>query len=261
MKHRIPTMKQRLQQSQDLLLGAFVFSTDAAMPEVYAGAGFDFVIVDMEHGPNDIASTLGHIRSARGAGINAVVRLGASDFANIPRLLDAGCEGIFMPHLGVTRTGSSEALKSMRYHPDGERPTCTGVPAASFGLHTFGEVVTRSNRDVLSVGMVEDRECLARIDQILETEKVDWLMPGPADLSSSLGVHGQVRHPTVLEAVDKVFAAAAKRKIPVGMYINDPDELPEWRKKGARFIILSIDLKWLARTLKTAAEKCRSLAI
>ncbi len=67
-----------------------------------------------------------------------------------------------------------------------------------------------------------------------------------------------LREPVVLKAVDKVFTAAKERDIPVGMYINDPSELPEWRDKGARFIILSIDLKWLGRSLKTAAEACRA---
>ena len=263
MMRKIPTMKQRLQQ-QDVQLGAFVFSVDPAMPEVYAAAGFDFIVVDMEHGPNDLSAVLGHLRSSRGAGINAVVRVGVGDLPNIPRLLDAGCEGIVMPHLGLDdgnqAGGTTAALRSMKYHPAGDRPTCTGVPAASYGLADFGGVVERANGEVLSIGMVEDRECVARIDDILARREVDWLMPGPADLSSSLGVHGQVRSPPVLKAVDTIFAAAARHNIPVGMYINDPDELPEWTKKGARFIVLSIDLKWLGRTLKAAAEKCRSLA-
>ena len=256
-----PTMKQKLKQ-QDVLLGGFLFSTDPAVPEVYAAAGFDFVIIDMEHGPNDLSATIGHLRASRGAGINAVVRVGVADLSNIPRLLDAGCEGIAMPHLGLedgNHAGSAAALRSMKYPPVGDRPTCTGVPAASYGLADFGGVVARSNQDVLSIGMVEDRECLTRLDDILARKEVDWLMPGPADLSSSLGVHGQVRSPTVLQAVDTIFAAAKRHDIPVGMYINDPDELPEWTKKGARFIVLSIDLKWLGRTLKGAAEKCRSL--
>jgi len=252
-----PTMKQRL-QTDDVLLGAFVFSVDPAIPEVYAAAGFDFLIVDMEHGPNDLSATIGHLRSSRGAGINTIVRVGAADIPNIPRLLDAGCEGIVMPHLGLVDTASA-ALRSMKYHPAGTRPTCTGVPAASYGLADFGNVATRANAEVLSVGMVEDRECVARIDDILARNEVDWLMPGPADLATSLGVHGQVRSPAVLQAVDTIFAAAKRHNIPVGMYINDPDELPEWTQKGARFIVLSIDLKWLGRTLKVAAEKCRAL--
>jgi 2-keto-3-deoxy-L-rhamnonate aldolase RhmA len=254
---KIPTMKERLQQ-EDLLLGAFVFSTDPAMPEVYAAAGFDFLIVDMEHSPIDLAAAVGHIRSSRGAGINTIIRVGVADLPNVPRLLDAGCEGIVMPHLGLDEN-ASVALRSMKYHPAGDRPTCTGVPAASYGLEEFGRVVARSNDEILSIGMVEDRECVTRIDEILARKEVDWLMPGPADLSTSLGVHGQVRSPQVLQAVDTIFAAAARHNIPVGMYINDPSELPEWTKKGARFIVLSIDLKWLGRTLKTAAEKCRSL--
>jgi len=255
---RAPTLKQRIRE-QDLLLGGFVFSVDASMPEIYASAGFDFIIIDTEHGLCDLTAAVNHIRAAKAAGIHAAVRVGPADLHNIPRLLDAGCEACFIPHLGH-HDSSREALRSMRYHPMGERPTCTGVSAANYGLADFGGVVSASNRDVLSVGMVEDRECVDAIDEILARKEVDWLMPGPADLSSSLGVHGQVRHPTVLAAVDKILASARKHDIPVGMYVNTPQELPEWKAKGAKFIILSIDLKWLAISLKGAVQALRAAA-
>jgi 2-keto-3-deoxy-L-rhamnonate aldolase RhmA len=255
------SLKERMKtclNDSSMLLGGFVFSTEPAMAEIYTAAGFDFVIIDMEHALNDMGSTVAHLRAARGAGIHALVRVGEADLSNIPRLLDAGCEGVFLPHLGMPGKGTSEAIRTLKYHPDGIRPTCTGVRAANYGLAEFGKVASESNRNILSVGMVEDAQCIENIEDILDTgEEVDWLMPGPADLSTSLGVHGRVREPIVLNAVDKVFRAAQERGIPVGMYINDPSELPEWRDKGAKFIVLSIDLKWLGRSLKSAAKVCK----
>ena len=126
-----------MDQSADepgLLLGGFVFSTDPAMAEIYAAAGFDFIIIDMEHALNDLHATVAHLRAARGAGINAVARVGAANLANIQRLLDAGCEGVFLPHLGMPGTETNEALRALKYHPDGVRPTCTGVSAASLTI-------------------------------------------------------------------------------------------------------------------------------
>lgn len=251
------TFKQRLKDSH-LVLGAFVFSTDAAVPEIYAAAGFDFVVVDSEHGLNDIQSTLAHLRSARAAGIHALVRIGPSMLGDVPRLLDAGCEGIMLPHFGLQGAGASEALRNTRYSPIGTRPTCTGVSAASYGTATFPAYVERANRDIVTLGLVEDRECVDEIDSLLARREVEMVMPGPGDLATSLGFPGQLLHPSVKAAVDKVFSAANKHGTPIGMYVNSPTEIPEWHARGARFFILSIDVKWLALSLKSAAEACRA---
>lgn len=243
--------------SRDFLLGSFVFSTDPSIPEVFASAGFDFVIIDTEHGLNDVQSTVAHLRSARGAGIDAVVRIGPANLADVPRLLDAGCEGIMIPHFGVPGSGATEALRSTRYAPAGTRPTCTGVSAAGFGVADFAAYVQRANRDVLTIGLVEDRECVDDIGTILKRKEVEWLMPGPGDLATSFGVHGQLRHPQVEGAVDRIFSAARDFSVPIGMYINNPNEIAPWRAKGARFFVLSIDLKLLGLSLKAAADACR----
>lgn len=250
-------LKSRI-ASGEFLLGSFVFSTDPSIPEIYASAGFDFVIVDMEHGLNDIQGAVSHLRSARAAGIDAVVRIGPANLGDVPRLLDAGCEGIMIPHFGLPGSGATEALRSTRYSPSGTRPTCTGVSAAGFGIANFASYVERANRDILTIGLVEDRECVEDIDAILERKEVEWVMPGPGDLATSLGVPGQLRHPRVEGAVDRVFSAAGRSKTPLGMYINSPAEIAPWRAKGARFFVLSIDLKWLGLSLKAAADACRA---
>jgi 2-keto-3-deoxy-L-rhamnonate aldolase RhmA len=255
---QISCLKKKAQE-QDFLLGAFVFSTDPALPEIYSAAGFDFVVIDMEHGFNDFGNALAHLRSARGAGINALVRVGQANLGNVTRLLDAGCEGIIVPHYGVKGSGATEAFQSMRYCPEGNRPTCTGVRAVDYGLSDFAAYVERSNREVLRIGLVEDRECIDSIDEILNKGEVDWLTPGPADLATSMGLPGQLRHPQVVDGIEKMMAAARRRNIPFGMYINDPNDVPTWLEKGSKFFILRIDLLWLARSLKVAADACREL--
>lgn len=246
--------------SKEFLLGSFVFSTDSSIPEIYAAAGFDFVIIDTEHGLNDVQTAVAHLRSARAAGIDAVIRIGAANLGDVPRLLDAGCEGIMFPHFGLPGSGSTDALKATRYAPLGSRPTCTGVSVAGFGIADFASYVERANRDILTIGLVEDRECVDHIHTILGRKEVEWVMPGPGDLATSLGVPGQLLHPQVERAVNRVFSAANDSKTPVGMYINDPREITPWRAKGARFFVLSIDLKWLGLSLKAAADACRACA-
>lgn len=256
MPARPPSLKEKL-ASGPCLIGSFVFSPDAGIPEVYAEAGFDFIIIDMEHGLNDVRSVQAHLRACAASGINAVVRLGAASLADAPRLLDAGAEGVMLPHLGLPGSGAGEALASLRYWPAGARPTCTGVPAAGFGLADFAGVVRRSNRDTLSIGLIEDRDCVDAIDRVLDEAAVDWIMPGPADLASSLGVHGDLRHPRVTAAIETTIAAAGRRGIPVGVYINDPAEIAAWTGKGIRFFVHSIDYKILAKTLRATLLGCR----
>jgi 2-keto-3-deoxy-L-rhamnonate aldolase RhmA len=248
-------LKNKLREKRPLL-GGFVFSGDSNIPEIYAECGFDFVIIDTEHALNDLRSVHAHLRACAGAGIHAIVRLGAANFPDAPRLLDDGAEGIMIPHLGHG-AGTKDILASMKYFPDGSRPTCTGVQMAGYGLRNFAECAEQSNRNVLSIGLVEDRECVESIDRVLDETRVDWIMPGPADLASSLGLHGKLTHPTVRAATETVIAAAHKKDIAVGVYVNDPAEIAGWTDKGVSFFVYSIDYKVLAKSLRNAASACR----
>jgi len=241
----------------DTLLGGFVFSTDPNITEIYAGTGFDFVIIDMEHTLHDMQVVAQHLRAARAAGIQAMVRIGRSQLHDAPRLLDGGCGSVMLPHLGLPQYGAEEALRALRYAPDGARPTCTGVPAAGFGLHPFADYVTRSNRQVTAFGLIEDRECVENIDAVLDGGGVDCVMPGPGDLSVSYGVHGQFRHPLVTSAIDSVLAAARRRGIPAGQYISEPSEVSAGRAAGFSVFVLSIDYKLLGAALRSAVGQMR----
>ncbi|MGE0699329.1 MAG: HpcH/HpaI aldolase/citrate lyase family protein [Hyphomicrobiaceae bacterium] len=250
------SLRERLRVGAPLI-GGFVFSTDANITEIYGAAGFDFVIVDLEHTMGDMQVVAAHLRAARGAGIDAVVRVGRSQIADVPRLLDAGSNGIMLPHLGLPQYGADEALRAMRYPPEGERPTCTGVPAASFGLVPFADYAARANQEAAAIGLVEDKSSVERIDEVLAGGLVDCVMPGPGDLSVSLGVPGQLRHPLVQEAVVTVVGAARRRGMAAGAYISDPSEVAQARSLGFTFLVLSIDYKLLGAALKSAAVRMR----
>jgi 2-keto-3-deoxy-L-rhamnonate aldolase RhmA len=241
----------------DTLLGGFVFSTDPNITEIYAAAGFDFVIIDLEHTMGDMQIAAAHLRAAHAAGIEASVRIGRSQLHDVPRLLDAGCKSLMLPHLGLPQYGAEEALRVMRYSPDGERPTCTGVPAAGFGLSPFADYVQRSNQEVAAIGLVEDKICVDTIDEVLAGGLVDCVMPGPGDLSVSYGVHGQFTHPLVKQAIKTVIDAAQRAKIAAGLYISDPSEVAAGLAQGFSVFVLSIDYKLLGATLRSATGRMR----
>ena len=249
------TLKDKLRINQPLL-GSFVFSGDPNISEIYAECGYDFVIIDTEHALNDLRTVQTHLRACSAAGIHAVVRIGAANYADAPRLLDAGAEGIMIPHLGFG-AAASEVIASFKYWPQGTRPTCTGVQIAGYGLRNFAQAAERANQSVLSIGLVEDRECLDKLSEVYEQTKVDWVMPGPADLASSLGLHGQLTHPDVRAAVDKIITEAQRKNIAVGVYINEAQEISAWQGRGVGFFVYSIDYKVLGKALRTAAVACR----
>ena len=252
------TFRQRV-RAGETLLGGFVFSSDPNITEIYAAAGFDFVIVDLEHTMNDTQIVAAHLRAARAAGIEAFVRIGRAQVHDVPRLLDAGCRGLMLPHLGLSDYGADDALRAMRYAPEGDRPTCTGVPAAGFGLSSFVDYAQRSNAEAIAIGLVEDKACVDGIDDVLATGAVDCVMPGPADLSVSYGVHGQFKHPLVLEAIETVLGAARRHRVAAGLYISDASEIPEGITRGFSVFVLSIDYKLLGATLKTAVARMTEL--
>lgn len=241
----------------DTLLGGFVFSTDPNITEIYAASGFDFVIIDLEHTLGDLQTVATHLRAARASGIEAVVRIGRSQLPDVPRLLDGGCKGLVLPHLGLPHYGAEEALRVTRYAPAGERPTCTGVPAAGFGLSPFADYVERANQEIATIGLVEDRICVETIDTVLGGGLVDCVMPGPGDLSVSYGVHGQFTHPHVQQAIRIVLDAARRARIAAGLYVSDPSEVAAGVNQGFSVFVLSIDYKLLGAALRSAATRMR----
>lgn len=253
-----PSFRERVRASEKLL-GGFVFSTDPNVTGIYAAAGFDFVIIDLEHTMNDTQIVAAHLRAARAAGIEALVRIGRAQLYDVPRILDAGCCGLMLPHLGLPGYGADEALRAMRYAPDGDRPTCTGVPAAGFGLSPFADYARRSNAEAVAIGLVEDKACVDTIDAVLSRGAIDCVMPGPADLSVSYGVHGQFKHPHVLGAVETVLAAARRNRIAAGLYVSDPSEIADGLARGFSVFVLSIDYKLLGASLKAAVTHMNEL--
>lgn len=246
--------RQRV-RARETLLGGFVFSTDPNITAIYAAAGFDFVIVDLEHTMGDTQIVAAHLRAAQAAGIEALVRIGRSQLSDVPRILDAGCRGLMLPHLGLPTYGANEALRAMRYAPEGDRPTCTGVPAAGFGLAPFADYVQCSNAEAVAIGLVEDKACVEDIDTVLSGGLVDCVMPGPGDLSVSYGVHGQFGHPLVKNAIETVLSAAQRKGVAAGLYIADPSEIADGLARGFSVFVLSIDYKLLGATLKSAVAR------
>ena len=246
----VRSLAERMQDG-DCVYGLFVFSPDPAHTELAGRAGFDFVIVDLEHAPLDIRDVLDHVRAADAVGLSVIVRVADDAPAQMARLLDAGVCGIVFPHVGLSPARTAAAVSALRYAPAGDRPACTGVRAADYGLSPFGDYVERSNNMTLAIGLIEDAAVTGRLDEVLSSVRLDVVMPGPGDLAASLGLPGELTHPDVRAEVDRIIDAVLARKgTNIGAYVSSVQEAAAWRKRGATFIAYSIDYKILAATLR-----------
>ena len=235
-------------------IGTFVFSHDAAVVETVGRAGFDFALIDMEHTSLELRDVEAHIRAAAAVDIAALVRVPNFDGAVIGRVLDSGADGIVFPHFGRDRASSRLFAENLRYAPNGHRPSCTGVRSAGYGLAPFAEYVGHADDSVLGIGLIEDVEVIPHLDAIFAESRIDAIMPGPGDLATALGLHGQPTHPRVRAAVDEIMRAARRSGLRCGMYLNSVEEAHEWVAAGADFLIYLMDSKVLALAYEAAAR-------
>src|SRR6266403_1908259 len=138
-----------------------------------------------------------------------IIGLAGFDPAFILRLLDMGVQGIQVPHVSDPQT-AREAVKAVRYPPQGDRGMAAGSRAADFGKTPLLDHMAKANREILLACMIEDMAAVERIDEIAAVEGVDLLAVGPSDLSRSLGVSGQPDHPRLIAAIDRVREAVKK---------------------------------------------------
>jgi 2-keto-3-deoxy-L-rhamnonate aldolase RhmA len=228
-------------------LGTFIFMRDAASTEIALEAGHDFVIVDMEHTTLGLGDVLDHQRAADAHLAPMLVRMPGFDPALLGQLLDLGVAGAVLPHYGLDLDAAERFVQAMRYPPQGNRPACSGARAAGHGLHSFAEHAQAANRSLVAIGLLEDVAAIDGIDELLRIAKVDAVMPGPGDLSTSMGLAGQPTHPAVMDAVARIATACARAGTPLGFYLNSTHERDHWDRYRPAFYVHLLDTKILAQ--------------
>jgi 2-keto-3-deoxy-L-rhamnonate aldolase RhmA len=234
--------------------GTFVYSPDAAITELIGSAGFDFVIIDTEHASLSAGDVENLTRAAAASGTTPFVRVGDPSHSSIGRMLDLGATGVVIPHLADANAATS-ALHAAHYPPVGLRSACTTSRATSYGVRPFSDYVEQSRSDIWVIGQIEDTAAVEKIDSILATG-INAVMPGPSDLAAALGVPGELDHPSVRGAVDRVIGAA-QGQVPTMMYVSRPEDAAAWVVKGVAMITYSIDYRIAAGAYRGAIERFR----
>ncbi|HBY99275.1 MAG: aldolase/citrate lyase family protein [Ardenticatenaceae bacterium] len=249
-------LKGRLDAGQTLV-GTFVSLPEPGIVEAIGYAGYDFVVIDMEHSPIDFGVLPQMLAGADSTGMAPLVRVGTCDANWILRVLESGAAGVIAAHVR-TVADARTLVQSCRYPPEGNRGVNSSTRASGYGGANFREHAQQSNDEILTVALIEDLAGVEAVEAIVAVPGLDIVVPGPGDLSASLGLLGQSDHPTVREEVERIARAVrAQSGLELGYHIVSPVQVHRSRALGARFLIYSQDSRVLCDAYRTALATIR----
>jgi 4-hydroxy-2-oxoheptanedioate aldolase len=236
--HNMKSIRQRVLKGE-LMAGTFLNLGSSLTAEMAGQAGFDWVLVDLEHGGGGRQELLLQLQALESTPAATLVRIAWNDPVMFKRVLDLGADGIMVPYIQSAEE-ARKAAAAMRYPPAGIRGVAAMNRAAAFGPG-FDDYFKAANSDLLTIVQIETGATLEHLDEIAAVEGVDVLFIGPLDLSVSLGVPKQFSHPTVRAAFAKVVNAARKaEKIP-GLILSKEEEIEQAVADGFSFLCCSSD--------------------
>ena len=231
--------KQRLHK-RDPLLGFFISLPSPALVEMIAYAGFDFVIIDNEHGPMSVETIEHMVRAAEAAGIAALVRLPNPSY--ITQILDLGAAGIVVPHISTVEEAKA-IVESAYFPPLGHRGVTTLSRAARHGFVPSAQYLANRADDTTVIVIIEDVAAIPHVADIAALEGIDGLFVGPSDLSSSLNLPGQPGHPDVVAAITAIRDAVLPvANVGLGTTGRVSSEIGKQLETGFNFIGFSTPL-------------------
>jgi len=233
------------------VVGPFLKLPSPAIVEIMGLAGFDYVIIDCEHGPLDILKAEDMVRAAKLTGMSAVIRVSDNDPVMISRALDIGADAVQVPQIS-NKDDALRVVKAAKFSPNGERGVCRFVRAAQYTSMDKFSYFKSANEETMVIIHIEGEEGVRNIEEILTVEGIDVIFLGPYDLSQSLGVPGQVSHPKVLEMMEKVIKSATANGKVVGTFVDDIDTGKKWIALGVKYISYSVDVGIIF-------EKCKDI--
>jgi 4-hydroxy-2-oxoheptanedioate aldolase len=235
-------------------VGTFLGTASAVTAEVCAAAGVDWVLLDLEHGAGS-EEQVGAVVVVAAYGVPTVVRVESAARIRLGRVLDLGAAGVMLPRLD-TAAAVSEALRHLRYPPEGDRGVATYNRACRFGLDP--SALDRANSEVLAVVQIESARAVEQVEEIAALDGADVLFVGPRDLSHDLGVPGDTRAPSYLEALDRVRGAAQRFGKSCGLLVPDGAAAAEKRSQGWTFVGVGSDSSLLANALTAELTRART---
>jgi 4-hydroxy-2-oxoheptanedioate aldolase len=233
------------------LLGTFSVIPSTDVIELVALAQFDFVVLDMEHGPYTLESIRAALLAAAVHRLPAVVRVPDRDPSMVAAVLDLGADGVLVPQVG-SASDAEAVVAAARFAPVGRRGSNPWVRAARFAGSP--QWLADSNDRTLVMVMVEGTAAVHDIDQIVAVTGLDAVFLGPVDLSHALGVPGQPEHPKVLATLAEVADRAAQVGVAVAVFAPEPDRARAWLSQGLQLVACAVDSRMILDGLRRVRQ-------
>jgi 4-hydroxy-2-oxoheptanedioate aldolase len=227
-------LKSKLAAGQ-VVIGSFVTIPSAALTEIMGLAGFDFVVIDTEHGPIELEMAEHMVRAAELAGVTPIIRVAHNTSHLILRALDIGAIGVHVPDISDP-VAARAAVASVKYGPQGRRGLA-GVRAARYGLQeSLADYAATANQQTMVIAHIEDVQAINNLDALLAVEGIDVYYLGPVDLSNSLGIPGQTQDSRVAELVEAAIRRINAAGRVAGCIAADSRATRRYVELGARYI-------------------------
>jgi 4-hydroxy-2-oxoheptanedioate aldolase len=239
-----------------LQIGCWLALADGYSAEAVAGTGFDWVVIDGEHAPNDIPRMLAQLQAIAGSPASPVIRIPVGETWLIKQVLDLGCQTILVPMVESAEQARGLAA-AMRYPPVGVRGIGSALARAS-RYAGIPDYLATANGEVCLLVQVESRRGLAAIEEIAAVEGVDGIFIGPSDLAADMGLIGQPSHPEVRAAVEDAIARIRAAGRPAGILAFDPAVVRRYIELGVTYAAVTSDVTLLTSSARQMAASFRA---
>ena len=250
MKEPYENRVKRMLKEGKKTIGAWLQIASPFTAEIMSRAGFDWLIIDMEHGPGDILALTAQLQAMSESGVIPFVRAPWNDFVVIKRILDAGVYGVLVPYVN-SRTEAEAAVRACKYPPEGIRGIAGSPRAAGYGQNPK-EYLTKANDLILVITAVETMEAVSNLDEILKVPLLDGIFIGPMDLATSMGYFADPSQPAVQTVIAEVEKKVLGAKKILGTIANDWEQAIKLYQRGYQLLMIMADGVALG---KLAAER------
>lgn len=250
-------LKKRLKNGERVIGTMVQEVRTPAIAQILKQVGFDFFMLDMEHGNFNLETAAEIIRVARLVDIAPLVRVGGPQYELIARILDQGAVGVMVPRV-ETRADVEILVQSMRYPPVGRRGMSSDAPHSQYDFRPLPEFIEINNQDTIAIAQIERKVAIENIDDLLSVPGLDVALVGPEDLSVSLGVPGQGDSVQVVTAVETMMDSAKRHGVVSAIHMGSIELLQGWLAKGMNMVMYASDLDFLMSTSKTGVDALRA---
>jgi 4-hydroxy-2-oxoheptanedioate aldolase len=253
MEMKANTFKAALKSGGRAQIGLWLGLADPICAEICAGAGFDWLLIDGEHAPNDVRSILAQLQAVAPYPVHPIVRPVAGDIQLIKQLLDIGAQTLLIPMV-ETAEQARHLVAAMRYPPVGVRGVGAALARAS-QWNRIPNYLHEANDQMCLIVQVETRMGLKNLDAIAAVEGVDGVFIGPSDLSAALGHLGKPGHPDVQQAIDNAIRRITTGCGSAGILTTDEAQARHYLSLGCKFVAVGLDGNLLMKATQDLAGK------